>query len=146
MSVRASGTGVRTAMPSAMVLADSRSITEPDFHEACMASAVALETPMTWVPGETCLIQRAIPVINAPFPRGISTASNDAFAISSTAIEPAPSEMAMSRPSSTKCAPVSAQNALACSFAASKLSPICRTSAPIERMRSILSELAFVAL
>jgi len=35
------------------------------------------------------LIQRAIPVINAPLPRGISTASNDAFAISSTAIEPA---------------------------------------------------------
>ena len=146
MSSSASGTGVRTAMPSAMVLAEGRSMNVPERHEASIASAVTLETPTTRTSGATCLIHRAIPVISAPLPSGTSTVSNVRCFIISTAIEPAPSEIAISRPSSTKCAPVEAQNALALSFDPSKLSPSWRTSAPIERIRSIFNGLAFVAL
>ena len=145
MSLSASGTGVRTAMPSAIVLADGRSITVPERHDASMASAVALETPMICTSGATCLIYRETPPINAPLPSGTRTASNVRCCINSTAIDPAPSEIAMSRPSSTKYAPISVQNFLAFSLAASKLSPIGRTSAPIDRIRSTLRGLAFVA-
>ena len=55
---------------------------------------------------------------------------------------PAPSEISGCRPSSIITAPVATPMRRAAAFAASKLSPSRRTSAPSDRMRSILSGLA----
>jgi hypothetical protein len=90
-------------MPSAMVLASCVSTARRARRESRIAGAPEAQTPTTFVPEDACLIQVPIPPSNAPLPNGMTTVAMDSgHWHSSTAIEPAPSVMAGSRPSSTK--------------------------------------------
>ena len=97
-----SGTGTRTAMPSAIVWAESVATGRPSRQESSMAGAPSATTPITRVAGAWALSQAPIPAARAPLPTGTSTASmGSGQRSSSTAIVPAPATISGSRPSST---------------------------------------------
>ena len=122
----------------------ARSTISPRSKDSAIAGAPSAQTATTRVAGARSATTRAMPPSIAPLPSGTTSASSGCGrASSSRAIVPAPSEIAGSRPSSTIRAPVSTACARAASFAASKSSPVIRTSAPSARIRSILNGFAW---
>ena len=136
-SSRTAWMGRRPATPSAMVSVESVVTTRRCRQEYVIAGAPSGWTQMTSTSGARVFRTWPTPVASAPPPRAIRTASNDgAVSVSSRPIVAAPSQVSMSRLSSTSRIPSCRATAAARSRAMSK-SPSTRSSrAPRARMRS----------
>src|SRR5688572_8429665 len=120
----ASGKGLRTAIPSAIVSVRGSTQRRPVRSDTSIAGAPLAQTPITRVDGRCAFNQRATPARSAPSPSGTTIESNGSgHRRSSIPIVPAPSAISRSRPSSTSRAPVSRAKSRAASWASSKSLP-----------------------
>ena len=106
--VKASGTGTRTATPSAIVAAVFVSTTIPCSSESFIEGARSATTATILVFGDWCRRAAPTPANSAPLPSGTRTEFRSGTArASSKPMMPAPSAMEGSAPSSTKRACIS---------------------------------------
>ncbi len=131
ISASVSPPGRLTAIPSAIVSAESTATGAPAASEARTGAQVSTWTPMTSISGRADLSAIATPLINPPPPTGtITRASSGTCASSSSPIPPWPAITSGSSNGCTNARPPSAARSRASSSDSSTIAPARWTVAP----------------